>query len=116
MPVTALLRALMLASVSETAPPVKEVDALLLESVKVTTDVPPDTIDVGLNALVMVGVASAVTVRLAVLLTAPAVGVCVVVTPDVVFGLLATLLLVTLKMIVQLLFAGIEIPVKLRAV
>jgi hypothetical protein len=64
----------------------------------------------------MVGVASAVTVRLAVLLAVPAVGVCVVVTPEVVFGLEATLVLVTLKMMVQLLLAATEILLKLRAV
>src|SRR5260370_553407 len=62
----------------------------------------------------MVGVAS--TVRVAVLLAAPADGVCVVVTPDVVLGFPPAVLLVTLKITVQLLLAGIVIPLKLRAV
>jgi len=57
-----------------------------------------------------------VTVRLAVLLADPAVGVCVVVTPDVVLGLDPALLLVTLKVTVQLPDGAIAIPMKLRAV
>jgi hypothetical protein len=56
------------------------------------------------------------TVSVAVLLAAPADGVCVVVTPDVVLGFPPTVLLVTLKITVQLLLAGIVIPVKLSAV
>src|SRR5260370_613871 len=56
------------------------------------------------------------TVRMAVLLAEPADGVCVLVTPHVVFGFPPTVLLVTLKVTVQLLLAGIVIPVKLRAV
>src|SRR5260370_885260 len=56
------------------------------------------------------------TVRVAVLLGEPAEGVCVVVTPDVVLGFPPTVLLVTLKVTVQLLLAGIVIPLKLRAV
>jgi hypothetical protein len=51
-----------------------------------------------------------------VLLTAPAVGVCVVVTPEVALGFVPTVLLVTLKMTVQLPLAGIVIPLKLNAV
>src|SRR5438128_1227095 len=62
----------------------------------------------------MYGAAS--TLRVAVLLAVPAPGVCVVVTPDVVFGCPPGVLLVTLKMTVQLPFAGIVIPLKLRAV
>src|SRR5260370_1048621 len=54
--------------------------------------------------------------REAVLLGEPAEGVCVVVTPDVVLGFPPTVLLVTLKVTVQLLLAGIVIPLKLRAV
>ena len=61
-------------------------------------------------------VGGAKTVRLAVLLTAPAVGVCVVVTPEVAFGLMPTVLLVTEKVTVQLPLAGIVIPLKLKAV
>src|ERR1035438_3663091 len=64
----------------------------------------------------MVGEAKLVTVRLAVLLAVPAVDVCVVVTPEVAFGLTATWVLVTLKVTVQLPLVGIKIPVKLRAV
>jgi len=56
------------------------------------------------------------TVRVAVLLGEPGEGVCVVVTPDVVLGFPPTVLLVTLKVTVQLLLAGIVIPLKLRAV
>ncbi len=66
-----------------------------------------------MKALAMVGAAK--TVRLAVLLGGPALGVCVVVTPDVVFGRTPAALLVTLKITVQLLLAGIVIPLKLRA-
>src|ERR1700733_1171838 len=57
-----------------------------------------------------------VVVRNAVLLGAPAVGVCVVVRPEVVFGRVPTIVVVTLKFTVQLLLAGMVIPVKLRAV
>src|SRR5258708_2564727 len=56
------------------------------------------------------------TVRIAVLLAEPTDGVCVVVTPDVVLGFPPTVLLVTLKVTVQLLLAGIVMPLKLRAV
>src|SRR5260370_329032 len=69
---------------------------------------------VGLNALLMAGDVS--TVKVAVLLAEPADGVCVVVTPDVVLGFPPTVLLVTLKVTVQLLLAGIVMPVKLSAV
>jgi hypothetical protein len=69
-----------------------------------------------LKALAMVGGVRAVTVRLAMLLTGPAVGVWVVATPDVVLGLVATLLLVTLKVTVQLPEAGMLMPVNVRAV
>jgi hypothetical protein len=53
---------------------------------------------------------------MAVLLAAPAVVVCVVVTPEVVFGCPPNVLLVTLKVTVQLPLAGMAIPVKLRLV
>src|SRR5260370_1322553 len=56
------------------------------------------------------------TVRVAVLLGEPAEGVWVVVTPEVVLGFPPTVVLVTLKVAVQLLLAGIVIPLKLRAV
>src|SRR5260370_609878 len=56
------------------------------------------------------------TVRVAAFLGEPSGGVCVVVTPDVVLGFPPTVLLVTLKVTVQLLLAGIVIPLKLRAV
>ena len=56
------------------------------------------------------------TVRFAVLLTAPAVDVWFVVTPDVVFGCTPLVLLVTEKMTVQLPLAGMVIPVNDRAV
>src|ERR1039457_5799978 len=111
-PPTAPPTALMLASVSENAPPVRA-EALMFDSVTVTTELPPDAIEVGLNPLAIVGAAN--TVRLALLLAVP-VGVCVVVTPDVLVGRTPAVLLVTLKVTVQLLLAGIVIPVKLRAV
>ena len=53
---------------------------------------------------------------MAVLLAAPVVEVCVVVTPEVAFGFVPGVLLVTSKMTVQLLFAGMVIPLKLNAV
>jgi hypothetical protein len=62
----------------------------------------------------MVGVA--VTARSAVLLTVPAVGVCVVFTPEVVLGSEPAVELVTLNVTVQLALAGIVIPLKLSAV
>jgi hypothetical protein len=114
-PVTAPPRALMFVSASVNAPPLRA-EALLFESVNVTAELPPDWMVTGLNALAMVGVASAVTVRVAVLLAVPAVGVCVVVTPEVVLGFPPTVLLVTWKITVQLPLAGIVIPVKLSAV
>src|SRR6266700_1204170 len=64
----------------------------------------------------MVGDARLLTVRVAVLLVEPGEGVCVVVTPDVVLGFPPAVVLVTLKVTVQLLLAGIVIPLKLRAV
>src|SRR5258708_26653549 len=69
---------------------------------------------VGLNALLIVG--GLTTVRFAVLLAAPATGVWVVVTPEVVFGFEPAVLLVTGKVTVQLALAGIVIPLKLKAV
>ena len=84
-PPTAPPTALIFVNVSVNAPPVSA-DELLLLSVRVTTEFPPEPIDVGLNALAMVGDATDVTVSVAVLLAVPAVGVCVVVTPDVLFG------------------------------
>jgi hypothetical protein len=50
------------------------------------------------------------------LLAAPGVVVCVVVTPEVAFGFIPGVLLVTSKMTVQLPVAGIVILLKLRAV
>ena len=67
-----------------------------------------------MKALAMVGAAK--TVSVAVLLGDPAVGVCVVVTPDVVLFWAPAVLLVTLKITVQLPLSGIVIPEKLSAV
>ena len=61
-------------------------------------------------------VGAASTVSVAVLLPAPAIGVCVVVTPEVVLFCEPGVLLVTLNVTVQLLFAGILIPEKLSDV
>ena len=55
-----------------------------------------------------------VTVRFAVLLGRPAVVVCVVVTPEVVFGCTPIALLLTEKITVQLPFAGIVIVLKVK--
>ena len=107
--------ALIFTSVSLNAPPVSAV-AFPFVSVSVTVDVPPTEIEVGLNALLIVAGISPPTCKVAVLLAAPATGVCAVVTPEVVFGWLPVALLVTLKITVQLPFAGIVIPVKLSAV
>jgi len=82
-PVTAPPVALMFARVSVNAPPVRA-ELLLFVNVNVTAEFPPEGIDAGLNALVIVGEVN--TVKLAVLLAAPAAVVCVVVTPEVVFG------------------------------
>ena len=114
-PPTPPATALIFVNVSVNAPPVSAV-ALLFANVRVTTEFPPEAIDAGLNALAMVGDTTDVTVRVAVLLAVPAVGVCVVVTPDVVFGFPPVWLLVTLKVTMQLPDAGIPMPVKLKAV
>ena len=64
-PVTEPPTALMLTSVSENTPPVSG-EALVFDSVKVTAELPPEVIEVGLKALEIVGAAS--TVSVAVLL------------------------------------------------
>ena len=56
------------------------------------------------------------TSSVALLLAAPAVGVCVVFTPEVVLGSEPAVVLVTLNVTVQLPLAGMVIPVKLNAV
>jgi len=61
-------------------------------------------------------VGGAKTERFAVLLAVPGVVVCVVVTPEVVFGFVPGVLLLTSKMTVQLPLPGIVIPLKLSAV
>jgi hypothetical protein len=63
----------------------------------------------------MVGAASAVTVRVADAAAGPAVGVCVVVTPEAALPLAPTVLLVTVRMTVQPVL-GMVIPLKLKAV
>ena len=112
-PVTAPPTALIFASVSVNAAPVR-FDGFVLPRVSVTVLELPDWIAAGANAFAIV--ASAKTDRLAVLLAAPAIAVCVVVTPDVVFGFVPSVLLVTLKITVHEPLAGIVMPVKLRAV
>jgi hypothetical protein len=114
-PPTAPPTALIFASVSVNAPPVSAKVSLFVK-VNVTVEDPPDAIEVGLKAFAMVGVASAVTVRSAVLLAVPAGPLCVVLTPEVVLGLGPVVVLVTLKVTVQLPLAGMVIPLKLRAV
>ena len=71
-PPTAPPTATILTSMSVKLAPVSA-DAFGLVSVSVTAEAPPDWIAVGVNAFAMVGAVS--TVRLAVLLAAPAVGV-----------------------------------------
>ena len=63
-----------------------------LVMVNVKVELPPCVVFGGLNALAITG--GATTVRVAVLLTVPGLGVCVVLTPEVVFGLSPALLLV----------------------
>jgi hypothetical protein len=69
-PPTAPPTALILTSVSVKEAPVR-LDAFVFPNVRVTVDVPPDAIDVGLKAFPMVGTAS--TVRFAMLLPVPTV-------------------------------------------
>lgn len=78
--------------------------------VRVRVEVPPTATLVGEKALVIVG--GAKTLRFTVLLGVPTVGVCVVVTPEVAFGCEPGVELVTLKITVQLLLAGIVMPLK----
>lgn len=85
--------ALILVSVSVKLELVNATELGLLR-VKVIVLVPPGAIVAGLNALAIVG-DTPFTTRLAMLDTEPAIGVCEVVTPDVVFGLVPTLVLVT---------------------
>jgi hypothetical protein len=66
--------------------------------------------------LEIVGSGRAVTVRLAALLPGPATGASLVVTPEVELGFTATFMLVTLKVTVQLVLAGMLMPLKVRAV
>jgi hypothetical protein len=82
-PPTAPPKALIFTSVSVKVPPVRAA-LLLLLNVRVTTEFAPGKIAVGLKALAIVG--RFPTVNMAVLLTAPATGVKVAVTPEVVFG------------------------------
>ena len=88
--------------------------ALELFSANVTVDTPPTTIVAGLNAL-FTAIGDS-TVRIAVLLTAPAVGVCVVVTPEVALGRSPSVLLVTEKLSVHEPLAGTVMPLKLNNV
>ena len=82
--------------------------------VTVSVAVPPDTIDAGAKALLIVG-ADAVTVSVAVFETALA-GASFVVSTDVVFGCMPATLLTTTTVTVQLAAAGIVSPVSERLV
>src|SRR5438552_2743864 len=73
-PPTAPPTALMFARVSVNAPPVR-FDALLFDNVSVTTDVPSDEMAAGLIDSLSLHDALPISVRVAVLLAAPAVGV-----------------------------------------
>ncbi len=112
-PPTAPPEAFILDSASVNAPPVRAV-ALVFLRVRVTVDCPPEAIEIGLKALAIVGAARTVTV--AVLLAVPAVGVCVVFTPEVVLCCAPAVALVTLNVTVQLPLAGMVMPLKLNAV
>ena len=82
--------------------------------VKVSVVVLFSAISVAPNALVNVG--RDCTVKLAVFDTKPGVGVCVVVTPEVVLGCTPAIVLFTLKVKVQLPLAGMVRPVMAMAV
>ena len=99
--------------VSVNAKPVKLVPVLELVMVKVSEVVPLSVMVGAPKALVMLGAAT--TVRVAVLLPVPTV-VWAVVMPEVVLGSAPAWVLVTLKITVQLLLAGMVMPVKLSAV
>src|SRR5471032_1004857 len=99
-------------SVSVNANPL-QFTAWVLVSVMVRVDGTPSATDTGLNALVTFIPA---TVRFTVGDTAPATGVCVVVTPEVALGCTPGVVLVTTIVTVQLPPAGIVIAVKLNAV
>lgn len=101
-----------LLNVSEKLAPAK-ILALGLASVNVMVEVSPVTMVAGLNAFAMVAGPS--TVKFAVFDAAP-IAVCAVVTPLVIFGFTPNVLEVTITVTVQLLFAGIVIPDKLRLV
>lgn len=87
--------------------------ALVLDSVKVIVDVSPDGMDVGLNALAIVGLAR--TVRSTDEETGPG-RVCVVSTPLVTLGFTPTVVEVTVTVTVQVLSEGMVIPEKFRSV
>src|SRR5260221_4085564 len=99
-------------SVSVNAMPL-QLTSWVLVSVIVSVDATPSARVTGLNALVTLIPA---TVRFTVGETAPAAGVCVVVTPEVVLGCTPGVRLVTTIVMVQLPPAGIVIAVKLSAV
>jgi hypothetical protein len=113
LPPTAPPTALIFTNVSVKAAPVSA-EALLSLKVSVTVEVPPGVIVFGENAFAIVGEAK--TVSVAILLAGPVSGVCVVATPEVWFGFAPGVLLVTAKVTVQELLAGMLIPVKLNAV
>jgi hypothetical protein len=103
----------MFASVSVKLAPVKAL-AFGFVNVKVIVEVPPLWIVPVPNAFAIVGAPR--TVRFAVFDVVPAVGVCVVVTPLVVFGLTPTVLEVTTTVTVQLPLAGMVNPLSVNAV
>jgi hypothetical protein len=103
----------MFARVSVKLAPVKAL-AFGFVKVKVIVEVPPDWIVARLNAFAIVGAPN--TVRFAVFDGVPAVGVWVVVTPLVVFGLTPKVLEVTTMVTVQLPLAGIVSPLSVKAV
>src|SRR5260370_10531786 len=92
-PPTAPPTALMFVSESVNEAPVSVVVVLLLPRVRASVEFEPAWIEVGVKVLEIVGGAG--TVRLGVLPAVPADGVCVVATPDVLFGPTPGELLVT---------------------
>src|SRR3989442_1437890 len=98
---------------SELAPMLTPVTALLKVTVKCTVC---RLVGFASKRVMDKTVGGAKTERFAVLLAVPGVVVCVVVTPEVAFGFVPTVVLVTANVTVQLPLAGIVIPLKLNAV
>jgi hypothetical protein len=100
--------AVIFVSVSENAPSTP--NGSVFVNVSSTVEVPPDTIESGMKLFAIVVVVGAFTVNVAVLLAAPAVGVTLVVTPEVAFVCAPTTLPRTANCTIQLPFDGKATP------